>query len=73
MKSGGFPCRFAGCDVRFQVLDQSSMQSLLGASEQRTTHEVTAHDYHHVKIEDTPPNATVCLDEDAVRRIGEIK
>ncbi len=25
------------------------------------------------KIEDTPPNATVCLDEDAVRRIGEVK
>lgn len=56
MKSGGFPCRFAGCDVRFQVADQSSMQSLLAASEQRTEHEVTAHDYHHVKIEDTPPN-----------------
>ena len=56
MKSGGFPCRFAGCDVRFQVLDQSSMQSLLGASEQRTTHEITTHNYHHVKIEDTPPN-----------------
>jgi hypothetical protein len=56
MKSGGFPCRFAGCDVRFQVLDQSSMQSLLSASEQRTTHEVTTHSYHHVKIEDTPPN-----------------
>ncbi len=25
------------------------------------------------KIADTPPNATVCLDEDAVRRIGEVK
>jgi hypothetical protein len=32
------------------------MQSLLAASEQRTTHEITAHSYHHVKIEDTPPN-----------------
>ncbi len=56
MKSGGFPCRFAGCDVRFQVVDQSSMQSLLGASEQRTQHELTTHNYNHVKIEDTPPN-----------------
>ncbi|HVR89066.1 MAG TPA: hypothetical protein VHG53_05930 [Candidatus Limnocylindria bacterium] len=56
MKSGGFPCRFAGCDVRFQVMDQSSMQSLLAASGQRTQHEVGTHDYHHQKIEDTPPN-----------------
>ncbi|GAC1458926.1 MAG: hypothetical protein NVS1B1_13980 [Candidatus Limnocylindrales bacterium] len=56
MKSGGFPCRFGGCDVRFQVVDQSSMQSLLAASEQRTQHELATHDYHHQKIEDTPPN-----------------
>ena len=57
MKSGGFPCRFGGgCDVRFQVLDQSSMQSLLAAREERTAHELSAHDYHHQKIEDTPPN-----------------
>ncbi len=56
MKSGGFPCRFAGCDVRFQVIDQSSMQSLLAASEQRTQHEISTHNYHHQKIEDTPPN-----------------
>jgi hypothetical protein len=32
------------------------MQSLLAASEQRTTHEITTHNYNHVKIEDTPPN-----------------
>jgi len=56
MKSGGFPCRSAGCDVRFQVLDQSSMQSLLAASEQRTTHEVTTHTSPPVKIAPPPPN-----------------
>ena len=67
MKSGGFPCRFAGCDVRFQVLDQSSMQSLLGASEQRTTHEVTAHDYHHVKIEDT-----IAITPNGAQGLGDI-
>ena len=32
MRSGGFPCRFGGCDVRFAVLEEGSMPALLAAS-----------------------------------------
>lgn len=52
MKSGGFPCRFEGCDTRFAVTDQSSMPALLAASAQRTEHETTVHDYHHKRLDD---------------------
>ncbi len=52
MKSGGFPCRFEGCDTRFAVTDQSSMQALLDASSKRTEHEISAHDYHHKRLDD---------------------
>ncbi len=47
MRSAGFPCRYAGCDVCFSVSDQRSMDSLMAASAARTAHESAAHDYHH--------------------------
>jgi hypothetical protein len=52
MRSGGFPCRFGGCDVRFTVQEQGSMPALLAASAARSEHEQTVHDYQHVKLED---------------------
>ncbi len=52
MRSGGFPCRLAGCDRAFQVQDQSSLDSLRAASEARTAHEVTDHGYHHVRLDE---------------------
>lgn len=54
MRSGGFPCRFGSCDARFAVNDPSSVSALLEASERRTDHEVTAHGYHHQRL-DQPP------------------
>ena len=51
MKSGGFPCRRAECDVRYQVREQGSMTALLAASEERNLHEITVHNYHHEKLE----------------------
>jgi hypothetical protein len=44
----GFPCRFGGCRIHFGVVDQSSMASLLAASEERTAHELAEHGYHHI-------------------------
>jgi hypothetical protein len=52
MRSGGFPCRFGGCDETFTVADQTSMQSLLNASALRTAHEVSTHNYTHVQLEE---------------------
>jgi hypothetical protein len=51
MRSGGFPCR-AGCDRAFQVADQNSLDALKAASEERTAHEIAAHDYHHVPLQE---------------------
>lgn len=50
MRSGGFPCRFSGCDVVFQVLDQRSMTALMAGSAARSDHEVGEHGYHHVPL-----------------------
>ncbi len=44
----GFPCRFGGCQIRFAVVDQSSMAALRAASAERTAHELAAHGYHHI-------------------------
>lgn len=55
MRSGGFPCRLAGCDRAFQVADQTSMDSLRAASSERTAHEIADHGYHHVKMEEERP------------------
>jgi hypothetical protein len=52
MRSGGFPCRFGGCDVRFAVQEQGSMPALMAASAARSDHETTIHSYQHVKLED---------------------
>ena len=52
MRSGGFPCRFGGCDECFTVNDQASMSALLAASARRSEHETTVHGYHHVQLED---------------------
>lgn len=52
MRSGGFPCRFGGCDECFTVSDQTSMPALLAASTLRTQHEVTVHGYTHVQLEE---------------------
>lgn len=54
MRSAGFPCR-AGCELSFQVGDQNSLDALHAASAQRTAHEIAAHDYHHVKLQDEKP------------------
>ena len=54
MRVGGFPCRLAGCLRAFQVQDQRSMASLHAASAERTAHELSAHDYHHVALADEP-------------------
>jgi hypothetical protein len=47
MRSGGFPCRFAGCERTFRVEDQSSMAALAASSAARTQHELEAHGYRH--------------------------
>ncbi len=52
MRSGGFPCRYGGCDVRFVVTEQGSMPALMAASAERTTHEVDAHGYRHVRLDE---------------------
>ena len=52
MRTGGFPCRFPGCAVRFAVSDQASMPALLAGSALRSEHEVSAHGYHHVRAEE---------------------
>lgn len=52
MRTGGFPCRLAGCDRSFQVLDQNSLDALKAASLARTAHEVDDHGYHHVRLEE---------------------
>lgn len=54
MRTAGFPCRLLGCVRAFQVVDQSSMESLKAASAARTEHEVSEHDYHHVRPADEP-------------------
>lgn len=50
MRTGGFPCRVAGCDRTFQVVDQKSMDALNAASLERSEHEIGVHGYHHVKL-----------------------
>ena len=70
MRTGGFPCRLAGCDRSFQVLDQKSMESLTAASAARSVHEIADHDYHHQKLADErsfAPNRRV-----VVKPIGRI-
>lgn len=52
MRSGGFPCRLAGCERAFQVVDQNSLDALQAASAMRTAHEVADHGYHHVRMEE---------------------
>ncbi len=52
MRRGGFPCRLAGCERAFQVLDQSSLDALRAASAERTAHEVADHGYHHIPMEE---------------------
>jgi hypothetical protein len=59
MRTGGFPCRFPGCEVRFAVPESDSMPALLAASGRRTEHEISAHNYRHVRIPDEPrPRST---------------
>lgn len=52
MRSGGLPCRFAGCDVVFTVSDQSSLSAVLAAGALRSEHEIAAHDYHHRRMDE---------------------
>jgi hypothetical protein len=52
MRSGGFPCRYGGCDALFTVAEQGSMPALLAASAERSKHEVAIHGYTHVKLEE---------------------
>lgn len=52
MRSGGFPCRFHGCERAFQVTDPSSMDSLRAASAARTEHEINTHAYSHVQLDE---------------------
>jgi hypothetical protein len=47
VKSGGFPCRVAGCDVIFHVARGDSLELLRDASASRTAHEIAMHDYRH--------------------------
>lgn len=54
MRTGGFPCRLAGCLESFQVVDQRSMDALRAASAERTAHEISAHEYRHEKLADEP-------------------
>jgi hypothetical protein len=55
VRSGGFPCRLAGCDRAFQVIDQNSIDALKAASAARTAHEIADHDYHHVRMDEERP------------------
>jgi len=55
MRAAGFPCRWTGCDQAFQVVDQSSMESLRRASEARSAHEVADHGYHHIQLAEERP------------------
>lgn len=62
MRSGGFPCRLAGCDRAFPVVDQSSLDALKAASSARTEHEIKDHGYHHVRLEEEraySPNVSI--------------
>ncbi|MGH2451454.1 MAG: hypothetical protein ACRDGE_09340 [Candidatus Limnocylindria bacterium] len=52
MRTGGFPCRYGGCDACFFVAKQGSVESLMAASAERTAHEISAHDYHHVRLDE---------------------
>lgn len=52
MRSGGFPCRYGGCDVRFAVAEQGSMDALLAASAERSAHEIAVHAYTHVRLDE---------------------
>jgi hypothetical protein len=54
VRSGGFPCRFVGCRECFVVSIQGSMPALTAASLLRTQHEVAAHNYQHVRLEEHP-------------------
>ncbi len=54
MRSGGFPCRFDGCSEVFTVPGSAALDVLLAASAERTEHEVSAHDYHHVRLDEHP-------------------
>lgn len=54
MRTGGFPCRLEGCLQAFPVVDQRSMDALRAASEARTAHELTAHQYQHIRLADEP-------------------
>jgi len=54
MRTGGFPCRTAGCERSFQVVDQRSMDALRLASEERTAHEIAVHNYQHIRLADEP-------------------
>ena len=54
MRTAGFPCRLLGCGQAFQVVDQKSMSALTAASAARSAHEISDHDYHHVRIRDEP-------------------
>lgn len=52
MRSGGFPCRYGGCDACFTVTEQGSMPALLAASAARSAHEVEHHGYHHIRLDE---------------------
>ncbi len=52
MRSGGFPCRFGGCDVRYFVSEPDSLPALLAASAERTAHELGVHDYKHLRLDE---------------------
>jgi hypothetical protein len=52
MRTGGLPCRVLACGRAFAVVDQRSMESLKAAGNARNEHEISAHGYHHVVLED---------------------
>src|SRR3981081_1850552 len=52
MRSGGFPCRYGGRDVRFTATEQGAMNSLPAASAERSAHELAVHAYTHVRLDD---------------------
>lgn len=51
MRSGGFPCRFAGCRRTFPTEHHCTLAALNEAYEARTAHEIADHDYHHVILQ----------------------
>ncbi len=68
MRSGGFPCR-AGCERSFRVADQNSLDALRAASAERTAHEISEHDYHHITMsEERPAYVTPIKPAKAVQR-----